>query len=96
MSVCVCVFVCVRLCMCVSLCECLICRQHKKRFDINPPFLGEMQRIAFRLMLSSCVCMCLCVCVSVCMLRLWMPEKRFEIESSIYFKLRGTIPDIKS
>ena len=26
-------------------------------------FLGEMQRIAFRLMLSSCVCVCVCVCV---------------------------------
>ena len=34
-------------------------------------FLGEMQRIAFRLMLSSCVCsvclsVCVCVCVFVC------------------------------
>ena len=28
-------------------------------------FLGEMQRIAFRLMPSSCVCVCLCVCVYV-------------------------------
>ena len=28
-------------------------------------FLGEKQRIAFRLMLSSCVCVCVCVCVSV-------------------------------
>ena len=26
-------------------------------------FLGEMQRIAFHLMLSSCVCVCVCVCV---------------------------------
>ena len=25
--------------------------------------LGDMQRIAFRLMLSSCVCVCVCVCV---------------------------------
>ena len=30
-------------------------------------FLDEMQRIAFRLMLSSCVCVCLCVCVCVCL-----------------------------
>ena len=37
-------------------------------------FLGEMQRIAFCLMLSS-------VCVSVRMPRLWMPGKRFEIET---------------
>ena len=29
-------------------------------------FLGEMKRIAFRLMPSSCVCVCLCVCVCVC------------------------------
>ena len=28
-------------------------------------FLGEMQRIAFRLMLSPCVCVC--VCLSVCL-----------------------------
>ena len=27
-------------------------------------FLGEMQRIAFRLMLSSCVCASLCVCAA--------------------------------
>ena len=33
------------------------------------PFLGEMQRIAFRLMLSSFmyVCVCVCVCLSVCL-----------------------------
>ena len=37
--------------------------------------LGEMQRIAFRLMLPSCVCLC------VCMPRLWTSEKRFEIET---------------
>ena len=30
-------------------------------------FLGEMQRIAFRLMLSACVCVCVSVCVSVCL-----------------------------
>ena len=31
------------------------------------PFLGELQRIAFRLMLSSsCMCVCVCLCVSVC------------------------------
>ena len=40
------------------------------------PFLGEMQRIAFRLMLSSCVC----VFVSMCMPRLWTSGKRFEID----------------
>ena len=31
----------------------------------SSPFLGEMQRIAFRLMLSSCVCVCVRVCVRV-------------------------------
>ena len=38
------------------------------RFTQSPTlsFLGEMQRIAFRLMLSSCVCVCMCVCVCVC------------------------------
>ena len=29
-------------------------------------FLGEMQRIAFRLMLSSYVCLCVCVYLCVC------------------------------
>ena len=33
---------------------------------VNSWFLVEMQRIAFRLMLSSCVSVCLCVCVCVC------------------------------
>ena len=40
-------------------------------FLIFDRFLGKMQRIAFRLMLSSCVCACLCV-RRVC-------GKRFEI-----------------
>ena len=51
-----------------------------------------MQRIAFRLMLSSCVCVgvsvCLSVCVCVCMPRLWTPGKWFEIDV-VFFKLRG-------
>ena len=29
-------------------------------------FLGEIQSIAFRLLLSSCVCVCVCVCVCAC------------------------------
>ena len=29
-------------------------------------FLGEMQRIAFRLMLSVCVFVCVCLCGCVC------------------------------
>ena len=60
-------------------------------------FLGEMQRIAFHLMLSSCVCVCIClscVCVFVCMPRLWTSGKRFEIVTSFFFKLRGMTPDI--
>ena len=61
-------------------------------------FLGEMQCIAFRLMLSSCVCVYMCVsvcvsaCVSVCVcvcvyaaFVLWTPGKRLEIETSIFF-----------
>ena len=45
-----------------------------------------MQRIAFRLMLVSCVSVCLSVCVfvSVCMPRLWTPGKRFEIEMPFF------------
>ena len=39
----------------------LVCATH-----ILNMILGEMQRIAFRLMPSSCVCVCLCVCVFVC------------------------------
>ena len=42
------------------------------------------------------VCVCLCVCVSVCMPRLWTPGKRFEVEMSFFFKLRGMSPDIAS
>ena len=54
-------------------------------------FLGEIQRIALRLMLSSCVCVCVCLCVCVCVSdcvcvsRLWTPRKRFEIEASFFF-----------
>ena len=36
--------------------------------------LGEMQCVAFRLMLSLCVCVCVCLCV--CMSRLWTPGKQ--------------------
>ena len=38
------------------------------RFTVNRiiRFLGEMQRNAFRLMLSSLVCVCVCVGVCVC------------------------------
>ena len=49
--------------------------------------LGVMRRIAFRLLLSSCVCVCLCV---PCF---WTSGKGFEIETS-FFKLRGITPDI--
>ena len=49
-------------------------------------FLGEMQRVAFRLMLLSCECVCVCVsvCLSVCMPRLWTLGKWFEIETSFF------------
>ena len=54
-------------------------------------FLGEMQRIAFRLMPSSCVCVyvCVCVCVSVCVCvpHLWTSGKRFEIEMPFFFEI---------
>ena len=45
--------------MCV--CVCL-----EDLFLLVSAFVGEMQRIAFRFMLSSCVCLCVCVCVRVC------------------------------
>ena len=40
-------------------------------------FLGEMQCIAFRLTLSSCVCVCVsvCVCLSVCVCRVCGPQE---------------------
>ena len=43
--------------------------------------LGEMQRITFRLMLSSCVCVCVCLsvcvsgCVCVCVCRVCGPHE---------------------
>ena len=33
------------------------------------------------------------VCVCVCMPRLWTPEKRLEVETSFFLKLRGITPD---
>ena len=41
-----------------------------------------------------CVCVCACVCVYVCMLRLWTPGKRFEVETSCFCTLREMKPDI--
>ena len=42
-------------------------------------FLGEMQRSAIRLMLSSCVLMCVCLsacmCVCVCVCRVCGPQE---------------------
>ena len=70
------------------------------KITVEIVFLGEMQRIAFRLMPSSCVrvcvcvSVCVCVCVLLCMPRLWTPGKRFEIETSFFFKLRAITPDI--
>ena len=45
---------------------CNKCQLHKTSYWTS--FLREMQRIAFRLMLSSCVSVsvCLCVCMCVC------------------------------
>ena len=68
------------------------CTSRKNSF--LPLFLGEMQRMAFRLMLSSCVCLCVCLCMCVCMTRFWTPGKRFEIEISFFFTLRGITPHI--
>ena len=52
--------------------------------------LGEMQRIAFRLMLSSCVCVCVCVylSVSVCVYAAFVRYRRR------FLKLLGMTPDI--
>ena len=42
----------------------LLC--YRIKFEIFNQFLAEMQRIAFRLLLSSCVCVCVSVCLSMC------------------------------
>ena len=45
---------------------CIMWRKGLKRvwgLPRDTQFLGEMQRIAFRLLLSSCVCVSVCVCV---------------------------------
>ena len=52
-------------------------------------FLGETQRIAFRLILSSCVCVCVCVCTPC----LWTIGKRFEIDTS-FFKFSRITPKV--
>ena len=83
--------------------NCAFVPGHKRPFDLGTKtlfdltwFLDEMQRIAFRLMLSSCVCMCMCVdvcfCLSVgvCMPRLWTSGKRFEIETSFLIPRNNT------
>ena len=54
-------------------------------FRLFVSFLGEMQRIAFRLMLSSCVSVCVCLSVCVYMPRLWTSGKWFEIETPFFF-----------
>ena len=49
-----------------------------------------------RVCLCVGLCVCLSVCVCVCVLCLWSSGKRFEIETSFFFKLRGITPDIIS
>ena len=61
-----------------------ILRIGQKRCD----FLAKCNALHFAL--SSCVC----VCVRVCMPYLWTSGKRFEIETSFFFKLRRITPDI--
>ena len=55
-------------------------------------FVGEMQRIAFRLMLSSCVSMCVCVCV--CVFVVFVNARKIVWIETSFFKLRGITPDI--
>ena len=78
-------------------------KPHYLKYLMSSIFFSEMQRIAFRHMLSSCVCLCLCICVCVCvcvwlcvcmcvcarvcMPPLWTPGKRFEIETPFFLKL---------
>ena len=66
-------------------------------------FLGEMQNIAFRLMLSSClwlyVCVCLCVCLSVCLCVCRFVDLRktvWDRDVVFVFKLRWITPNIIS
>ena len=48
---------------------------------ISNSFLGDMQHIVFRLMLSSCVCVSVCLCVCrVC----GRQENGVDIETSIF------------
>ena len=50
--------------------------------------LGETQRIAFRLLLSTCVCLC------VCMPHLWTPGNGLRYRRRFFLKLRGMTPDV--
>ena len=54
-------------------------------------FLGEMQRIAFRLMLSSCMSVCVCVSVYAAFVD---ARKTVRDRGVVVFKLRGITPDI--
>ena len=57
-----CAHVCVCVCICVHVHVCIVCFWCV--LSVFVLFLGEMQRIAFRLLLSwSCVSVCVCVCV---------------------------------
>ena len=54
-----------------------------------------MQRIAFRLILSSCVCVCVCVSFRVCVWRVCRrQENGLRWRRRFYFRLREMTPDI--
>ena len=50
-------------------------------------FLGEMQRIAFHLMLSSYVCVCVCLSVCVCVYAAFVDLRKTVWNREVIFDL---------
>ena len=70
-------------------CDCI--NLHRNACSI---FLGEMQRIAFRLLLWSCMSVSVCVCVCLCVCRVCGRQENSLRQKRRFFKWRGITPDI--
>ena len=69
-------------------------RSHLSFFWLNWFFRPNATHLPYAIVVCVCVYVCVCLSLCVCMARLWTSGKRFEIETSFCFKLRGITPDI--